>query len=298
MITQLLKKGAAVSRIDKYQGTNIGEWNIGVPIFPNELKMFARPAIRTEMQHEQYWNMSLPGDKMYQKHGLEPLKKLVGFFRQHNKELNYEDIHYYIRTKIEPFQYGGKSGMIFAVHGLLRGMAGLDHAEIAKRFTGAMVIVPPDSPIPSHNPEDNVMAVWNRMNDSERFGMKFGMFPSWVQDYKLTHDELVKLMYMPKSETVKPNPRIYKGDIFKWEGEKWIVIDINERKDTIDVISVSDHLKSDYRKMIRMSIKEFSKIIFGYGYKRNPGRNPALGLWAIVGGLALVGYGIYDNYKK
>ena len=31
---------------------------------------------------------------------------------------------------------------------------------------------------------------------------------------------------------------------------------------------------------------------------RNPGRSPALGLWAIVGGLALVGYGIYDNYKK
>ena len=35
-----------------------------------------------------------------------------------------------------------------------------------------------------------------------------------------------------------------------------------------------------------------------YETKHNPGRNPALGLWAIVSGIALVGYGIYDNVKK
>jgi len=115
----------------------------------------------------------------------------------------------------------------------------------------------------------------------------------------VNHLKLLR-MYMPKSETVKPNPRIYKGDIFKWEGEKWIVIDINERKDTIDVISVSDHLKSDYRKMIRMSIKEFSKIIFGYGYKRNPSRNPASGipLWLWITGAGLTAGGIYWYYKS
>lgn len=36
--------------------------------------------------------------------------------------------------------------------------------------------------------------IWERMNDSERYGVPFGLFPAWVQEYELTHEETVELM--------------------------------------------------------------------------------------------------------
>lgn len=37
--------------------------------------------------------------------------------------------------------------------------------------------------------------VWRRMNPSERHGVAFGLFPSWVgEDFHLTHDETITLM--------------------------------------------------------------------------------------------------------
>lgn len=36
--------------------------------------------------------------------------------------------------------------------------------------------------------------VWERANDSERFGFKMALFPVWVQEYELTHAETVELM--------------------------------------------------------------------------------------------------------
>ena len=38
----------------------------------------------------------------------------------------------------------------------------------------------------------SVDEIWERMNESERFGVRFGLFPSWVGD--LTHEEVVALM--------------------------------------------------------------------------------------------------------
>ncbi len=41
---------------------------------------------------------------------------------------------------------------------------------------------------------NKIQEVYNRMNSSERFGVKFGLFPSWVEEYQLTHNEIVELM--------------------------------------------------------------------------------------------------------
>jgi len=42
---------------------------------------------------------------------------------------------------------------------------------------------------------DKVQQVWDRMNESERYGASFGLFPAWVGD-ELTDDEIVELMGM------------------------------------------------------------------------------------------------------
>jgi len=48
---------------------------------------------------------------------------------------------------------------------------------------------------------DRIAEIWARMNESEKFGCQFGLFPSWVlQDYKLNKEETVKLI-----EKGKPN---------------------------------------------------------------------------------------------
>ena len=36
--------------------------------------------------------------------------------------------------------------------------------------------------------------IWEKMNDSEKYGCQFGLFPVWVLGYKLTTDETVELM--------------------------------------------------------------------------------------------------------
>ena len=41
---------------------------------------------------------------------------------------------------------------------------------------------------------DKALEVWDKMNDSEQYGCQFGLFPAWVLEYKLTHEEIVKLM--------------------------------------------------------------------------------------------------------
>lgn len=42
--------------------------------------------------------------------------------------------------------------------------------------------------------------IWERMNDSEKFGCQFALFPVWVSEYKLTTEETVELM-----KEMKPN---------------------------------------------------------------------------------------------
>lgn len=42
--------------------------------------------------------------------------------------------------------------------------------------------------------------IWNRMNDSERFGVQFGLFPSWIEEYNPTHEDHVALMERTKED--------------------------------------------------------------------------------------------------
>lgn len=42
--------------------------------------------------------------------------------------------------------------------------------------------------------EDKIDVIWDRMNDSERFGCKFGLFPVWIEEYNLSNGELAQLM--------------------------------------------------------------------------------------------------------
>ncbi len=43
-----------------------------------------------------------------------------------------------------------------------------------------------------------VQEIWDKMNNSEKFGCQLAMFPVWVMEYKLTHEEVVELMGMKK----------------------------------------------------------------------------------------------------
>ena len=43
-----------------------------------------------------------------------------------------------------------------------------------------------------------VAEIWLRMNGSEKFGCQFALFPAWVMEFGLTHEETVELM---KKET-------------------------------------------------------------------------------------------------
>jgi hypothetical protein len=151
-IKSLLRKGVSVARKElriDFSPSNIG----GIPISANEARLFSKPAIHGEMQHEQYWNHSLAGDKIYQKSRIELLKKITEAHHKHNIELNIPDVLSIIIAKVEPFQYGGKLGALYAVHGFLRGLAGLDRAEISTRFTGARVIMPQSNPGRKHHPD-------------------------------------------------------------------------------------------------------------------------------------------------
>lgn len=39
-----------------------------------------------------------------------------------------------------------------------------------------------------------VKEIWGKMNESEKYGCQFSLFPAWVLEYKLTTDETVELM--------------------------------------------------------------------------------------------------------
>lgn len=41
---------------------------------------------------------------------------------------------------------------------------------------------------------NRVEVVWDKMNESERFGLSFGLFPSWILKYKLNKEEKLELM--------------------------------------------------------------------------------------------------------
>jgi len=41
---------------------------------------------------------------------------------------------------------------------------------------------------------NKVEAVFKKMTSSERFGTKFGMFPCWVYDLGLNHEDIVALI--------------------------------------------------------------------------------------------------------
>ncbi len=44
--------------------------------------------------------------------------------------------------------------------------------------------------------KQKIQETWNRMNQSEKHGVKFGLFPSWIDQYKLTKEDHVELMKM------------------------------------------------------------------------------------------------------
>jgi hypothetical protein len=42
--------------------------------------------------------------------------------------------------------------------------------------------------------QSKVDEIWSKMKKSEKFGCSMAMFPAWVLDYKLTHEETCELM--------------------------------------------------------------------------------------------------------
>lgn len=52
---------------------------------------------------------------------------------------------------------------------------------------------------------DRTVEMWDKMNDNEKFGCQFGLFPKWLDDqYHPTKDETVKLMGMGKPNINRP----------------------------------------------------------------------------------------------
>jgi hypothetical protein len=41
---------------------------------------------------------------------------------------------------------------------------------------------------------ETIEAIWQRMDDNERFGVQFGLFPAWVEEYSLSREDHVALM--------------------------------------------------------------------------------------------------------
>jgi hypothetical protein len=49
---------------------------------------------------------------------------------------------------------------------------------------------------------DKLATIWERMNESERYGVRLGLFPAWIEEYSPTHEDHVALMGMAaKKET-------------------------------------------------------------------------------------------------
>jgi len=51
----------------------------------------------------------------------------------------------------------------------------------------------------THGPtirKDVLQEIFNKMNDNEKYGLKFGLFPHWIMPYKLTNLESAELMKM------------------------------------------------------------------------------------------------------
>jgi hypothetical protein len=44
--------------------------------------------------------------------------------------------------------------------------------------------------------DDKVATIWARMNESERYGARLGLFPAWIEEYSPTHEDHVALMGM------------------------------------------------------------------------------------------------------
>ena len=43
--------------------------------------------------------------------------------------------------------------------------------------------------------KEEIEYIYNQMNESEKFGVSFGMFPQHIVDYyKLNHDDIIALM--------------------------------------------------------------------------------------------------------
>jgi len=43
--------------------------------------------------------------------------------------------------------------------------------------------------------------IWNNINENERFGLSFGLFPARIIDEKLTNEESAELIRMSKAQT-------------------------------------------------------------------------------------------------
>jgi hypothetical protein len=48
---------------------------------------------------------------------------------------------------------------------------------------------------------EKIKRVWEKMNENERFGLKFGLFPAWTLAENLTKEESVRLMKMYEEQT-------------------------------------------------------------------------------------------------
>ena len=50
---------------------------------------------------------------------------------------------------------------------------------------------------------EKIKEIWEKMNDSEKYGCKFNLFPHWALGYNLTREENIELMKLSEGETGK-----------------------------------------------------------------------------------------------
>lgn len=79
--------------------------------------------------------------------------------------------------------------------------------------------------------------IWERMNDSEKFGTPMGLLPSWVLEYELTHEETVELM--SKQSSKRANETMgYEEDLVGDDS-------MNEEEETVPVAGMEASLWSN-----------------------------------------------------
>jgi hypothetical protein len=56
------------------------------------------------------------------------------------------------------------------------------------------------APYFAHREYARVEEIWEKANENERYGFRFGLFPAWLQDWNLTREELAELIRKANEE--------------------------------------------------------------------------------------------------